>query len=294
VPGYQGKVAVVTGAASGIGYAVAARAAAEGMTVVLADIDTGKLRDAAAALRGTGADVHSVWVDVSDRESVTDLARRVREDAGDAWLLVNNAGVYLSAPFTQMPAADWEFVVGVNLWGVVHCMQAFLPGMVERDSGYIVNTSSIDGLVTVRNAAGYVAAKHAVSALSETVYRELEEAGSSVGISVLCPAAVATDILNSARHRPSRLGPASPSSERAYPPLAGVMQPEQAAGIMFAGLAERRCWILTHPEQGAPAIRARAEDIVTGRNPGDESVDPNFSTSTGRTPPNQRFSMAPA
>jgi NADP-dependent 3-hydroxy acid dehydrogenase YdfG len=284
VPGYQGKVAVVTGAASGIGFAVAARAAAEGMTVVLADIDSGKLRAAAAALRGTGADVHSVWVDVSDRESVTDLARRVREDAGDAWLLVNNAGVYLSAPFTQMPAADWEFVVGVNLWGVVHCMQAFLPGMVERDSGHVVNTSSIDGLVTVRNAAGYVAAKHAVSALSETVYRELEEAGSSVGISVLCPAAVATDILNSGRHRPSRLGPAAPAAERDYPPLDGVMQPAQAADIMFAGLAERRFWILTHPEQGAPAIRARAEDIVTGRNPGDESVDPNFSTSTGRTP----------
>ena len=284
MPGYQGKVAVVTGAASGIGFAVAARAAAEGMTVVLADIDTGRLRDAAAALRGTGADVHSVWVDVSDRESVTDLARRVREDAGDAWLLVNNAGVYLSAPFTQMPAADWEFVVGVNLWGVVHCMQAFLPGMVERDGGHVVNTSSIDGLVTVRNAAGYVAAKHAVSALSETVYRELEEAGSSVGISVLCPAAVATDILNSGRHRPSRLGPAAPAAERDYPPLDGVRQPAQAADIMFAGLAERRFWILTHPEQGAPAIRARAEDIVTGRNPGDESVDPNFSRSTGRTP----------
>jgi NADP-dependent 3-hydroxy acid dehydrogenase YdfG len=284
VPGYQGKVAVVTGAASGIGFAVAERAAAEGMTVVLADIDSGRLRDAAAALRGTGADVHSAWVDVSDRESVTDLARRVREDAGDAWLLVNNAGVYLSAPFTQMPAADWEFVVGVNLWGVVHCMQAFLPGMVERDSGHVVNTSSIDGLVTVRNAAGYVAAKHAVSALSETVYRELEEAGSSVGISVLCPAAVATDILNSGRHRPSRLGPAAPAAERDYPPLDGVIQPAQAADIMFAGLAERRFWILTHPEQGAPAIRARAEDIVTGRNPGDESVDPNFSRSTGRTP----------
>jgi len=284
VPGYQGKVAVVTGAASGIGFAVAARAAAEKMTVVLADIDSGRLRDATAALRGTGADVHSVWVDVSDRESVAELARRVREDAGDVWLLVNNAGVYLSAPFTQMPAADLEFVVGVNLWGVVHCMQAFLPGMVERDRGHVVNTSSIDGLVTVRNAAGYVAAKHAVSALSETVYRELDEAGSSVGISVLCPAAVATDILNSGRHRPSRLGPAAPAAERDYPPLDGVMQPAQAADIMFAGLAERRFWILTHPEQGAPAIRARAEDIVTGRNPGDESVDPNFSASTGRTP----------
>jgi len=283
-PGYEGKVAVVTGAASGIGFAAAARAAAEKMTVVLADIDSGRLRDATAALRGTGADVHSVWVDVSDRESVAELARRVREDAGDVWLLVNNAGVYLSAPFTQMPAADLEFVVGVNLWGVVHCMQAFLPGMVERDRGHVVNTSSIDGLVTVRNAAGYVAAKHAVSALSETVYRELDEAGSSVGISVLCPAAVATDILNSGRHRPSRLGPPAPPAERDYPPLDGVMQPAQAADIMFAGLAERRFWILTHPEQGTPAIRARAEDIVTGRNPGDESVDPNFSTSTGRTP----------
>jgi NADP-dependent 3-hydroxy acid dehydrogenase YdfG len=283
-PGYTGRVAVVTGAASGIGYAVAARAAAEGMTVVLADIDTIKLRDAAAALRGTGADVHCVWVDVSDRGSVTDLARRVREEAGDAWLVVNNAGVYLSAPFTEMPAADWEFVVGVNLGGVVHGMQAFLPGMVERDSGHIVNTSSIDGLVTVRNAAAYVAAKHAVSALSETVYRELEEAGSSVGISVLCPAAVATDILNSARHRPSRLGPAATAPERDYPPLDGVIQPAQAADIMFTGLRERRFWILTHPGQGASAIRARAEDIVTGRNPGDESVDPNFSRSTGRTP----------
>src|SRR2546430_4557094 len=147
------------------------------MTVALADIDAGKLRDAAASLRGTGADVRSVWVDVSDRESVTILARRVREDAGDAWLLVNNAGVYLSAPFTQMPAADWEFVVGVNFWGVVHCMQAFLPGMVERDGGHVVNTSPIDGLVTVRNAAGYVAAKHAVSHPPAPVYPHLDEEG---------------------------------------------------------------------------------------------------------------------
>jgi NADP-dependent 3-hydroxy acid dehydrogenase YdfG len=284
VPGYQGKVAVVTGAASGIGYAIAARAAAEGMTVVLADIDTVKLSDSAASLRGAGGEVHPVQVDVSDRDSVADLARRVRDDVGDAWLLVNNAGVYLSAPFTEMPAADWEFVVGVNLWGVVHGMQAFLPGMVERDRGHVVNTSSIDGLVTVRNAAAYVAAKHAVGALSETIYRELEEAGSSVGISVLCPAAVATDILNSARHRPGRPGPAAPPAERDYPPLDGVMQPDQVADITFAGLSERRFWILTHPEQGASAIRARAEDIVTGRNPGDESVDPNFSRSTGRTP----------
>jgi NAD(P)-dependent dehydrogenase (short-subunit alcohol dehydrogenase family) len=284
VPDYRGKVAVVTGAASGIGYAVASRAAAEGMTVILADIDAGKLHDAAASLRGAGADVHDFEVDVSDRESVMDLARRVRDDVGDAWLLVNNAGVYRSAPFVRMPPADWEFVVGVNLWGVVHCLWAFLPGMVERDSGHIVNTSSIDGLVTVRNAASYVAAKHAVTALSETLYRELEEAGSSVGISVLCPAAVATDILNSARHWPDRLGPAPQVPERDYPPLDDVMKPAQAADIMFTGVSERRFWILTHPEQSAPAILARAEGIVASRNPGDDSVDPNFRRSTGRTP----------
>jgi NAD(P)-dependent dehydrogenase (short-subunit alcohol dehydrogenase family) len=284
VSGYQGKVAVVTGAASGIGYAIAARAAAEGMTVVLADIDAARLSDAAASLRDGGADARAMEADVSDRQSVLELARRVRAEVGDAWLLVNNAGVYLSAPFTEMPPADWEFVVGVNLWGVVHCLQAFLPGMLERDSGHVVNTSSIDGLVTVRNATSYVAAKHAVTALSETLYRELEDAGSSVGISVLCPAAVATDILNSARHRPGRLGPAPGQPARDYPLLDEVMQPEQAAGIMFAGVRERRFWILTHPGQSAPAIRARAEGIIAGRNPADDSVDPNFRRSTGRAP----------
>src|SRR5215469_6051708 len=284
VPEYRGKVAVVTGAASGIGYAVASRAAAEGMTVVLADIDAAALHGAAASLRGIGADVRPFGVDVSDREAVMDLARRVREEVGDAWLLVNNAGVFLTGPVAEMPLAQWEFIIGVNLWGVVHCLHAFLPGMVERDSGHVVNTSSIDGLVTIRNAASYVAAKHAVTALSETVYRELEEAGSAVGISALCPAAVATDILNSARHWPARLGAAPQEPERDYPPLDGVMQPAQAADIMFAGVRERSFWILTHPEQGAPAIRARAEEIVTGRNPGDDSVDPNFRRSTGRTP----------
>jgi NAD(P)-dependent dehydrogenase (short-subunit alcohol dehydrogenase family) len=284
VPDYRDKVAVVTGGASGIGYAVATRAAAEGMRVVLADIDTERLDRAAASLRGRGAGVHAIEVDVADSDSVRKLAARVATEVGDAWLLVNNAGVYLSAPFVEMPLAQWEFVVGVNLWGVVHCLQAFLPGMVARDSGYVVNTSSIDGLVTVRNAASYVAAKHAVTALSETVFRELEEAGSAVGVSVLCPGAVDTDILNSVRHWPGRLGPAPAVTPRDYPPLDDVMRPDQVADIMFAGLAERRFWILTHPEQGASAIQGRADGIVAARNPDDESVDPNFRRSTGRTP----------
>jgi NAD(P)-dependent dehydrogenase (short-subunit alcohol dehydrogenase family) len=284
MPDYRGQVAVVTGGASGIGYAIAARAAGEGMTVVLADVDEPALERAAASLRGRGAAVHPIWVDVADRESVQKLAGRVQAEVGDVWLLVNNAGVYLSAPFNQMPLAQWEFVIGVNLWGVVHCLQAFLPGMVARDRGYVVNTSSIDGLVTVRNAASYVAAKHAVTALSETLFRELEEAGSAVGVGLLCPAAVNTDILHSLRHWPSRLGPAPAMTPRDYPPLDDVMQPEQVADILFTGLAERRFWILTHPEQGAPAIRGRADGIIAARNPDDESVDPNFRRATGRAP----------
>jgi NADP-dependent 3-hydroxy acid dehydrogenase YdfG len=284
MPDYRDKVAVVTGAASGIGYAVASRAAAEGMTVVLADIDRERLDQAAAALRGRAAAVHAMWVDVADRESVQDLAARVHTQLGGVWLLVNNAGVYLSAPFVEMPLVQWEFVVGVNLWGVVHCLQAFLPGMVARNSGYVVNTSSIDGLVTVRNATSYVAAKHAVTALSETLFRELEEAGSAVSVSVLCPAAVDTDIVQSVRHWPGRLGPPPVVTQRHYPELDDVMQPAQVADILFAGLAERRFWILTHPEQGAPAIQGRAAGIVAARNPDDESVDPNFRRSTGRIP----------
>jgi NADP-dependent 3-hydroxy acid dehydrogenase YdfG len=284
MPDYRGRVAVVTGAASGIGYAVARRAAAEGMRVILADVDTERLDQAAASLAGRGANVHAIEVDVADRESVQKLATRVQTEVGDVWLLVNNAGVYLSGPFVEMPLAHWEFVVGVNLWGVVHCLQAFLPGMVARDSGYVVNTSSIDGLVTVRNATSYVAAKHAVTALSETLFRELEEAGSAVGVSVLCPAAVDTDILQSVRHWPDRLGLAPAVTSRAYPRLDGVMQPDEVADILFAGLADRRFWILTHPEQGASAIRGRADGIVAARNPDDESVDPNFRRSTGRAP----------
>lgn len=284
MPDYRDKVAVVTGGASGIGYAIACRAAAEGMTVVLADIDTERLDQALASLRGRGAAVHAMWVDVADRESVQALAGQVRAAVGDVWLLVNNAGVYLSAPVAEMPLAQWDFIIGTNLWGVVHCLHAFLPDMISRDAGYVVNTSSIDGLVTVRNAASYVAAKHAVTALSETLFRELEEAGSAVGVSVLCPAAVDTDILGSVRHWPDRLGPPPVLTPREYPLLDDVMRPDQVADIMFAGLADRRFWILTHPEQAAPAVRGRADGIIAARNPDDESVDPNFRRSTGRLP----------
>src|SRR5579863_2011410 len=180
---YNGRVAVITGGASGIGYALARRAAAEGMTVVLADIETAALDRAAASLRSEGAPVHGFEVDVSDRAAVMALAGRVEAEVGPTWLLANNAGVFVAAPLVESTPQQWEWVLGVNLWGVVHGLQAFLPGMVARDDGYVVNTASLDGIVTVPNVASYIASKHAITGLSETLFREL--AGTGVGVSVL-------------------------------------------------------------------------------------------------------------
>ena len=224
MPGYEGKVAVITGGASGIGYAIAQRAGAEGMTVVLVDIDAAAL----ARRRGVAARRRADVLHASRPTSPTARrcwrwpARRAMRSA-DAWLLVNNAGVFLAAPFSSRRRSEWEFVIGVNLWGVVYGLQAFLPGMVERDSGYVVNTSSIDGIVTVPTPRATSRPSTRSARCPRRVYRELEEAGSYVGISVLCPAAVATDILNSARHWPDRLGPAPRVPERDYPQLDDVM-----------------------------------------------------------------------
>ncbi|MGH2851600.1 MAG: SDR family NAD(P)-dependent oxidoreductase, partial [Solirubrobacteraceae bacterium] len=222
--------------------------------------------------------------DVSDRAAMLELADRVSSELGDVWLLVNNAGVFLAGTFLEMPPSQWDFVIGVNLWGVVYGLQAFLPGMIERDGGHVVSTSSVDGIVTVPNATSYNAAKHAVTALSETLYRELEVAGSGVGVSVLCPGAVATNIVASARHWPARLGPAPAVRDEPYPELDSVISAAAVAEVTFAGIAERRFWILTHPEQYAAAITARAEGIVAGANPDDRSVDPNFRRDSGRVP----------
>jgi NAD(P)-dependent dehydrogenase (short-subunit alcohol dehydrogenase family) len=138
--------------------------------------------------------------------------------------------------------------------------------------------------VTVPNATAYNAAKHAVTALTETLFRELEAAGSNVGVSVLCPGAVATNIVQSARHWPARLGPAPEVRSTEYPQLDELMAPARVADITFEAIAARRFWILTHPAQYAPAMRARADGAIAGANPDDSTVDPNFSRASGRVP----------
>jgi NAD(P)-dependent dehydrogenase (short-subunit alcohol dehydrogenase family) len=264
--------------------AIAERAGAEGMTVVLVDIDGERLAVARDVLAARGLTVTAMAADVADRGQMMGLARRIDDEIGPVWLLVNNAGVFVSAPFVDSTLAQWEFVLGVNLWGVVHGLHAFLPGMVRRNSGYVVNTSSVDGLVTVQNTSSYVAAKHAVSALTETLFRELQDAGSEVNVALLCPGAVVTDILNSARHWPDHLGPGPEVTTRQYPALDELMQPEEVAAKLFEAMGARRFWILTHPDQYAPAMRARMEEAIAGTSPSDASVDPNFRKSTGRVP----------
>jgi NAD(P)-dependent dehydrogenase (short-subunit alcohol dehydrogenase family) len=284
MPSHSGRVAVVTGGASGIGHALARRAAADGMTVVLADVEASALESAAAAMRAQGATVHAYEVDVSDRSAVLGLAERVESEVGPTWLLANNAGVFVAAPFLESTPQDWEWVLGVNLWGVVHGLQAFLPHMVARDEGHIVNTASLDGIVTVPNVASYIASKHAITGLSETLFRELEAAGSGVGVSVLCPGVIATNIRRSGRNRPARLGSAAQLDSDTYPEYDQEMAPELVAEIVFDAIAQRRFWIVTHTEQYAAAIRARAEGIISGTNPDDATVDPNFTRASGRVP----------
>jgi NADP-dependent 3-hydroxy acid dehydrogenase YdfG len=271
---------VITGGASGIGRALAERAVSDGLRAVLIDVDADAVTAAAEEL-----DADPFVVDVADGEAMMEAANRVASDVGDVHLLFNNAGVFLGGPFVEMTDAQRRFIVDVNLWGVVNGMQAFLPGMIERDTGHVVNTSSVSGLVTARNAAIYNASKHAVIGLSETVFRELDAVGSNVGMSVLCPGAVATDIVNSAKHWPDRLGPApAPVEDVSYPQLDELMTPAQVAAITFEGIAERRFWILTHRAQFAPAMCARMEGAVAGENPDESTVDPNWKKGTGRVP----------
>jgi NAD(P)-dependent dehydrogenase (short-subunit alcohol dehydrogenase family) len=202
-----GKVAVVTGGASGIGHAMATRFADEGMRVALADVEEGALDAAVAGFVTAGADVIGVPADVSDPSSVEALRDAVLSRFGAVHVVCNNAGVG-GHGFTvdEAPLAEWEWVLGVNLWGVIHGVRTFLPALLEQNEGHIVNTASVAGLISMPFMAPYSVSKHGVVALSEAVWHELTMRGSKVGISVLCPGWVNTKIMESERNWPKRLG----------------------------------------------------------------------------------------
>jgi len=273
----KGKVAVVTGGASGIGRAMAERFAAEGMKVVLADIEEGALARAESEMLAAGATVASKRTDVSQGEDVEALARFTVDTFGAVHVLCNNAGVGVGGNSWQQTEADWEWVLGVNLWGVIHGIRAFVPIMLEQgDECHVVNTASGAGLHTRPWVAMYCASKHAVVALSECLHHELSLTGSKVKVSVLCPAVVNTRIGESERNRPDVLrnaadagvpGQQMQAMEQAFRALLATgLPPEQVAGAVVDAIKAERFYIITH-EETKGRVRSRMQDILEDRSP---------------------------
>ena len=269
-----GRIAVVTGAASGIGLGLSQRFAAEGMHVVMADVEEPVLSKAAAELRERGASVLPVVTDVSDRAAVEALRDAAVSAYGAVHLLCSNAGVGGShGPLWECPPGEWDWVLGVNLGGVINGVRAFMPLLLEQDAGYLVNTASIFGVFA--GALGpYGVTKHAVVALTETLHFNLRSLGvSHVGVSVLCPGAVRTNFGTSARNRPPSAGPAGvqgPAEQASAGQfgrlaLAGA-SPAEVAGIVVDGIRSSRFYILTSANRNAAVLR-RGEEIVAGGPP---------------------------
>ena len=271
---FKDKVAVITGAASGIGRALAERCVQEGMKAVLADVEAEPLATAEASLKASGATVLAVQTDVSQARDVEALAQKTMEAFGAVHVLCNNAGVGTEAAVWESTLAEWEWIVGVNLWGVVHGVRVFVPLMLAQDAEcHIVNTASTAGLISGPGLGAYKVTKHGLVTLSETLHHELAERGAKVKVSVLCPGIVNTRIMESARNRPGDLPPTAPrgpASEERWEALRRLvpagMPAAQVADAVFEALRKDRFYILTHPE-GKEAVRTRMEDILQERNP---------------------------
>ena len=279
---FKGKVAVVTGAASGIGRAIAERLAAEGMTLVLADIEEQALAKTEGELKAKGTTTLAVPTDVSKAGDVEALAKKTIDAFGAVHIVCNNAGVGPpGGPLWERTVADWQWVLGVNLWGVIHGIRTFIPIMRAQDTeGHIVNTASMAGLVSAPWMGVYNVTKHAVVTLSETLYQELGLMGAKVKISVLCPAWVDTKLMDADRNRPAELQNAAQEAGGAQPDaireairqlLVAGLSPEQVAEDVFKAIRDEKLYILTHPEF-KEAIRTRMENILEERNPAHEAA----------------------
>ncbi len=258
-----GGVAVITGGASGIGLATARDLASEGMALVLADIEQGPLDQAVAEFEGKDVPVLGVKTDVGDLDSVKEMADAAWDRFGKVNVLFNNAGVALNGKIQDMSHADWEWSIKVNLWGVIHGVEAFLPRMIEDGhEGHIVSTASFAGLVPNSGLGVYCVTKYGVVALSECLWRDLRE--TDIGASVLCPMIVKTNIGQSARNRPEELGgPAvvkrrSPEEQEQL--SGGVIEAPEVAQRVVRAIKNRELYILTH-DDSREFIRRRFDRI---------------------------------
>lgn len=269
----NGRTAVVTGAASGIGLALAERFLAEGMSVVMADVDEAALGQEVGRLQGKGAKVLAVRCDVGDPVQVTALRDRALEAFGAVHLLCNNAGVAVGRPNLKTRPELWRWVVDVNLLGVAYGVHAFAPLMVAQGEGHIVNTASEAGLIPSGLLGSYHATKYAVVGLSESLWLELQ--GTGVGVTCVCPELVATRIFESTRNAPAALGlkppPSLPIDQIAAMMGTVPLPPADLAGMVAYAVRANRFWLVTH-QASFERIRRRNADLEAARNPSDPSA----------------------
>jgi NAD(P)-dependent dehydrogenase (short-subunit alcohol dehydrogenase family) len=260
------RVAVVTGAGSGIGRALAEAFAREGARIVVADIEEPAAADVVAGIRARGGDGIAVRADVSDLTQVQALADRAFAHFGAVHILCNNAGVAVHGALQNATHRDWQWVLGVNLWGVIHGLEAFLPRMIaQAQPGHIVNTASMAGLLASQGLGVYNASKYAVVGISETLVKDLRP--HNIGVTVLCPMGVTTQIGHSGRNRPAHLRNDQKRTEPALELIGKYLDPEAVAGMVLAAVRANRLYVITHDESLEPLRRRfqRLEQAILDR-----------------------------
>ncbi len=265
------RIAVITGGASGIGYSLARSLGERGARLVLADLSADRVALARDSLAAEGYDVVGIETDVTDRTSVADLAHQVVGLHGGVDIVCNNAGVAIFGPVSQATRADWDFTMGVNFWGVVNGIEAFLPHLLARGGGHIVNTASMAGLVGMEYLGVYCASKFAVVGLSESLARELAPAG--IGVTVVCPMVVDTPINEqSTSMRPVELR--NPDQGDQTPPaslIGTVVSAEEVASRTVDAIVGNELYVLTHPEQRSILARRAARLDEVGARIGEDA-----------------------
>jgi NAD(P)-dependent dehydrogenase (short-subunit alcohol dehydrogenase family) len=263
-----GRTAVVTGGASGIGRALALGFAREGARVVIADRDEAATGDVVSTIRGAGGEAIGVATDVTELAQVQALADRAFATFGNVHVLCNNAGVAVRGGLERATHRDWQWVLGVNLWGVIHGIEAFVPRMIaQKEPGHIVNTASMAGLIASQGLGVYNTSKYAVVGLSETLAKDLRPFG--IGVSVLCPMGVDTRIHDSERSRPASLRNDVAPAANPVTLIGRTLSPEAVAEMVLSAIRHDRLYVITHEEALEPLRRRfrRMEQAVLERKP---------------------------